>query len=122
MFEASIILAGLLVVMIPWLLMKRHARRQIGRRIETDDPTGVRELVYFWGPSCVHCKTMTPLVDSLIEEGRVVRKVNVAEAPQLARTYGVMGLPTCAVVEGGVITAYHTGALGRQGLLDLLVQ
>jgi thioredoxin-like negative regulator of GroEL len=69
-----------------------------------------RLLVYFWSPTCGPCRSMTPIIDRLAAEGDAIVKVNVAEAVELAKHFGVMATPSLAVVEHGVLRQLVVGA------------
>lgn len=60
-------------------------------------------LIDFWAVWCGPCRMIAPTVEQLAEElaGRIkVCKVNVDEQPGLASRYGVMSIPTLALVSG----------------------
>lgn len=61
-------------------------------------------LVDFYAPWCGPCKMVAPLLEQLAGEltGRVkFAKLNVDEAPNLAARYGITGVPTLMLFEGG---------------------
>lgn len=61
-------------------------------------------LVDFWAPWCGWCQRLAPVLDGLAAEyeGRVrFAKVNVDEHPQVARQYGIEGLPTLKFFRNG---------------------
>ena len=77
---------------ITWIL----ARKAKGRLISELDPSAAgllngREhaLVYFYSPSCLPCRSMTPVIDELIEKypERVI-KVDVNDSPEEAAAFG----------------------------------
>lgn len=76
---------------------------------ETDFDTRLREakgpvLVDFYAPWCGPCRLLTPWLEELATEfaGRItVAKVNVDEAPELAVRYGIAGVPTLMLFDGG---------------------
>jgi len=54
-------------------------------------------IVDFWAPWCPWCRRLMPEFDSLSDEytGRLdFVKVNAGDAPDIASTYGIQGLPT----------------------------
>lgn len=69
-------------------------------------------LVYFYAPWCIPCRAMTPNVNRLARQGRIVLTVNVEEARHVARVYNVRSVPTIYVFNGGDITysgvGYHS--------------
>jgi thiol-disulfide isomerase/thioredoxin len=50
-------------------------------------------LLDFWSPTCGPCVQMKPTVQSLIEARYPIRQIDVSREPQLARQYGVTGIP-----------------------------
>ena len=61
-------------------------------------------MVDFWASWCGPCKMLSPTVEALAEqyEGKVlVAKVNVDEEPDLARSFGVMSIPTVVFMKNG---------------------
>ena len=80
-------------------------------------------LVDFSADWCGPCKMMAPVVDKIAEkyEGRIkVCKLNVDEAIEVAREYGVMSIPTIMVVKNGEITYKEAGLLQKAQLKGLL--
>src|SRR5262249_45117037 len=60
--------------------------------------------VAFWADWCVPCAIMAPALEwaSAHFQGRLkIGRLNVDEHPGLSRRYGIAGLPTVLVVEGG---------------------
>ena len=77
------------------------------------DAATVPVLVDLWAPWCGPCRMVSPALESLARElaGRVkLVKVNVDEAPGLARRFGVRSIPTLVVVSGGRELARQVGA------------
>jgi len=69
-------------------------------------------LVDFWAEWCGPCKVIAPILDEIAseQEGRLtVAKLNVDDAPDIARRFGVMSIPTTMAAllpmleEGGFI-------------------
>ena len=110
-----------------WLLWQQlrprlMARRMRGRPVSEPSPqhgNGAR-LYYFWSPHCGMCRGMTPLVDRLREQGKDLIKVNVLEAPEKARSFGIAATPTLVLVRGGRVEKVLLGAQSEARILELL--
>jgi thiol-disulfide isomerase/thioredoxin len=67
--------------------------------------TGVLVVLYMWGPDCPNCDffaTRFPaLLHALAGANVVFVKVDVYEHPELARRYGVYGIPCFMLFRGG---------------------
>ena len=80
-------------------------------------------LVDFWAEWCGPCKLIAPILEEIAAEqaGSIrIAKVNVDEAPDLARRFEVMSIPTLILFEGGVPAKRVVGAKGKPQLLEEL--
>ena len=80
-------------------------------------------LVDFWAEWCGPCKLIAPILEEIATEqaGSIrIAKVNVDEAPDLARRFEVMSIPTLILFDGGVPTKRIVGAKGKPQLLEEL--
>ena len=80
-------------------------------------------LVDFWADWCGPCKMIAPILEEIASEqiGSLrVAKVNVDEAPDLARRFEVMSIPTLILFDGGLPTKRLVGAKGKPQLLEEL--
>ncbi|MFM7069293.1 MAG: thioredoxin [Actinomycetes bacterium] len=77
-------------------------------------------LVDFWAEWCGPCKMIAPILEELATEnaGRLqVAKLNVDDAPDLARRFEVMSIPTLLVFRDGQVAKRIVGAKPK-GTLD----
>ncbi|HEX7094354.1 MAG TPA: thioredoxin [Acidimicrobiales bacterium] len=82
-------------------------------------------IVDFWAEWCGPCKMIAPILDEIAEEheGKLkVAKLNVDEAPDVARRFEVMSIPTLLVFRDGQVAKRLVGAKGKGQLLDDLAE
>ena len=79
--------------------------------------------VDFWAEWCGPCKMLAPILEEIAnEQVGVLRiaKVDVDQAPNLARRFEVMSIPTLIVFNDGTLVKRFVGAKGKHQLLDEL--
>ena len=101
-----------------WLINQRlllRARNNISALINTLPNKPV--LVYFTTPDCAPCKTVQrPAIDrvsNLLGEKLEVIEVNAYEQPELAKTWGVMSVPTTFVIDARGEARYVNNGVAR---------
>ena len=80
-------------------------------------------LVDFYADWCGPCKTMSPIIDEIAEEGNdvlKVGKVNVDEASEIAEKYGIMSIPTIMVFEKGETIKTFVGVTDKSDIINAL--
>ena len=110
---------------------KCHAPLLDGRPVELHEAsfdtlvgrTELPVLVDFWAPWCGPCRAMAPAFEAAAAElaSRVrFAKVNTDEAQSLAQRYGIRGIPTLILFDGGREVNRVSGALDKRSLLQWL--
>ena len=76
-------------------------------------------LVDFWAPWCGPCKMIAPIVEELAEEfGDKIKftKLDVDANPQSAMNFGIRGIPTLLIFNGGKPVETVVGAVPKSVL------
>lgn len=86
--------------------------------INSDKPV----LLDFWASWCAPCKMIAPVVDEIAKENAnaKVGKVNVDEQPELADKFGIMSIPTLAVVKDGQVVTSAVGVRPKDDIMKML--
>jgi thioredoxin 1 len=82
-------------------------------------------VVDFWAEWCGPCKMIAPILDEIATEqaGKLqVAKLNVDDAPDVARRFEVMSIPTLLVFKDGQVAKRLVGAKGKGQLLEELAE
>jgi thioredoxin 2 len=82
-------------------------------------------LIDFWAPWCAPCRIVAPAVERLSEElvGQMkVAKVNTDLAPALQERFGIHGIPTLVLMDGGKERERVTGAMNLNALRQWVEQ
>ena len=80
-------------------------------------------LVDFYADWCGPCKSQTPLLDALAESHAAdldVVKINIDQAPELARKFGVRSIPTLILFKDGEAQATRVGLQSQSQLQELV--
>jgi thioredoxin 1 len=96
--------------------------------IKADDPASFQRevldstvpvVVDFWAAWCGPCRAVAPEVEALAEQyGAAIKvvKVDVDANQDVAGRYGIRGIPTIGLFEGGKLTKQSVGARPRHGI------
>lgn len=79
-----------------------------------------KELLAFKASWCGPCKGMEPVLNSLIEDGAAIKKLDVEAEIELATQYQVKAVPTYVVVEDGKEVDRFIGAQSKDVLESAL--
>lgn len=76
-------------------------------------------LVDFWAEWCGPCRIMSPVVDEIAEERPDVKvgKVNVDNEGELAKQFGIRGIPTLLVFKNGEMSKRIVGVTPKEEIL-----
>ena len=79
-------------------------------------------LVDFYADWCGPCKMLSPVVEKLAEENDSYAffKMNVDEAENVSRKYGVMSIPTLLVFDKGEVVKTSVGFKSMEELKEFL--
>ncbi len=79
-------------------------------------------LLDFYADWCGPCRMVSPIVDEIAEENPqyLVGKINVDNEPELAQSFGVLSIPTLAVMKNGKVIDQSAGAKPKAQILAML--
>lgn len=93
-----------------------------------DEEVGAAEVpivIDFWAEWCGPCRMVAPVLEEIASEnqGKLrIHKLNVDDAPQVARRYEIMSIPTLLVFKDGVLKKRLIGAKGKGQLMNELAE
>jgi thioredoxin 1 len=76
-------------------------------------------LVDFWAPWCGPFRAQAPILEQVAAafgEQVAIGTLNVDEAPQLARRFGVSGIPSLLLFKHGAVLESRVGLQSREAL------
>ena len=79
-------------------------------------------LLDFYADWCGPCRMVSPIIDAIAEENPdiTVGKINVDNELELAQAFGVMSIPTIAVIKDGKLVSKSAGARPKSEILEML--
>lgn len=82
----------------------------------------MRHILYFTADWCNPCKKVKPIVEELNKDSADVKfqMVDVDSEIELAKTFGILSIPTFIVIEFGKEIKRATGAQTKEQLLSLM--
>ena len=79
-------------------------------------------LLDFWAAWCGPCRVIAPVIEEIAAEnpGLKVGKINVDEESKLAESFGVMSIPTLAVIKNGKVVQKSAGVKPKAAILEMI--
>jgi thioredoxin 1 len=79
-------------------------------------------LLDFYAEWCGPCRMLSPVVEEIANERDdiLVGKINVDNEPTLAQEFGVMTIPTLAVMKNGAVVEQSAGARPKAQILAMV--
>lgn len=80
-------------------------------------------LIDFFATWCGPCRMIAPAIEEIAEEKAgelAVYKVDIDQSPELASRYGIRGVPTLMVFEGGKPVGQIVGAQPKANILQMI--
>lgn len=80
-------------------------------------------LIDFFATWCGPCRMIAPAIEEIAEEKAdelTVYKVDIDQSPDLASRYGIRGVPTLMVFEGGKPAGQMVGAQPKESILRMI--
>lgn len=79
-------------------------------------------LLDFWAEWCGPCRMLSPTVDEIAQERGDIKvgKINVDDEPELAERFGIMSIPTLAIVKDGEIVEQSVGVRPKEDIIEMI--
>ena len=79
-------------------------------------------LIDCYAPWCGPCRALSPIIDEIAGENENVTfyKLNVDNANNVARQFGIMSIPTILVFENGELKNKSVGFKGKEQIEEMI--
>lgn len=77
-------------------------------------------IVDFYADWCGPCQMLSPVIEELANERNNAKfiKINVDEHPEIAKTYGIMSIPTIIVFKNGERIKTNIGLTSKEEIIS----
>ncbi|MCW8962813.1 MAG: thioredoxin family protein [Gammaproteobacteria bacterium] len=125
-FTLLLVALGVILALVQWIMVCQAKRTEGSKAPDTsviDNPGNYPlRVYYFYSQNCGPCRSIRPMVDKLRKQYPNLIKVDIGEHAQLARDFGVAGVPSFIAVEDEVITDVKLGRVSESWLLKWLAK
>lgn len=79
-------------------------------------------LVDCYAPWCGPCRMLSPVIDEIASEDETTNfyKLNVDDAENISKEYGIMSIPTILIFENGELKEKSVGFASKEEIKELL--
>ena len=79
-------------------------------------------LLDFWAPWCGPCRMIAPAIEQIANEVSNIKvgKINIDEEQELAIKFGIMSIPTLAVIKNGEVVKKSIGVKPKSVILEMI--
>lgn len=80
-------------------------------------------LIDFFATWCGPCRMLSPILEEVDEDfGEKIKiyKIDVDEDEKLARSFGIMSIPTMIFFKNGIQVDKHVGLLNKDAICDII--
>jgi thioredoxin-like negative regulator of GroEL len=116
----DIIITALAIVVFMLLLKyitQKRSQKSLGKQIDIslfdeeikDLMNGRKSVLYFYTPTCGVCKSQAPIIEKLKDNINVVGKIDLSQHNPVSKEFGILGVPTTAIMKGNTVIDIFVG-------------